>query len=108
MLISQRPTLGEDVIVENRSQFIIEPLEPGFGYTLGNSLRRTLLSSIPGAAVTSIRIDGVLHEFTTVPGVIMYKGSKIQLLDLPGCGEGERGEEGGEGEGTRGERWERG
>ncbi|MDV9203060.1 DNA-directed RNA polymerase subunit alpha, partial [Streptomyces sp. Wh19] len=47
----------------------IEPLEPGFGYTLGNSLRRTLLSSIPGAAVTSIRIDGVLHEFTTVPGV---------------------------------------
>src|SRR5699024_11457016 len=41
---------------------------PGFGYTLGNSLRRTLLSSIPGAAVTSIRIDGVLHEFSTVPG----------------------------------------
>src|SRR5699024_12189949 len=41
----------------------------GFGYTLGNSLRRTLLSSIPGAAVTSIRIDGVLHEFSTVPGV---------------------------------------
>ncbi len=69
MLISQRPTLGEEVIAENRSQFVIEPLEPGFGYTLGNSLRRTLLSSIPGAAVTSIRIDGVLHEFTTVPGV---------------------------------------
>ena len=69
MLISQRPTLSEEVIAENRSQFIIEPLEPGFGYTLGNSLRRTLLSSIPGAAVTSIRIDGVLHEFTTVPGV---------------------------------------
>ncbi len=69
MLISQRPILSEEVIAENRSQFIIEPLEPGFGYTLGNSLRRTLLSSIPGAAVTSIRIDGVLHEFTTVPGV---------------------------------------
>lgn len=69
MLISQRPALSEEVIAENRSQFIIEPLEPGFGYTLGNSLRRTLLSSIPGAAVTSIRIDGVLHEFTTVPGV---------------------------------------
>jgi len=50
-------------------QCFLEPLEPGFGYTLGNSLRRTLLSSIPGAAVTSIRIDGVLHEFTTVPGV---------------------------------------
>ncbi|HLZ38402.1 MAG TPA: DNA-directed RNA polymerase subunit alpha, partial [Mycobacteriales bacterium] len=46
-----------------------EPLEPGFGYTLGNSLRRTLLSSIPGAAVTSIRVEGVLHEFTTIPGV---------------------------------------
>ena len=69
MLISQRPTLSEEVMAENRSQFVIEPLEPGFGYTLGNSLRRTLLSSIPGAAVTSIRIDGVLHEFTTVPGV---------------------------------------
>ena len=69
MLISQRPNLSEEVLAENRSQFVIEPLEPGFGYTLGNSLRRTLLSSIPGAAVTSIRIDGVLHEFTTVPGV---------------------------------------
>src|SRR5271154_2831695 len=69
MLISQRPTLSEDIVTDSRSQFVIEPLEPGFGYTLGNSLRRTLLSSIPGAAVTSIRIDGVLHEFTTVPGV---------------------------------------
>lgn len=69
MLISQRPTLSEETLAENRSRFVIEPLEPGFGYTLGNSLRRTLLSSIPGAAVTSIRIDGVLHEFTTVPGV---------------------------------------
>ncbi|WP_328422198.1 hypothetical protein [Streptomyces sp. NBC_00443] len=47
----------------------VEPLEPGLGYTLGSSLRRTVLSSIPGAAVTSIRIDGVLHEFTTVPGI---------------------------------------
>ena len=69
MLIYQRPSLSEDPISENRSRFVIEPLEPGFGYTLGNSLRRTLLSSIPGAAVTSIRIDGVLHEFTTVEGV---------------------------------------
>src|SRR5690348_12610019 len=69
MLISQRPTLTEDTEGDTRSRFVIEPLEPGFGYTLGNSLRRTLLSSIPGAAVTSIRIDGVLHEFTTVPGV---------------------------------------
>jgi DNA-directed RNA polymerase subunit alpha len=69
VLIAQRPTLTEEVISDNRSRFVIEPLEPGFGYTLGNSLRRTLLSSIPGAAVTSIRIDGVLHEFSTVPGV---------------------------------------
>jgi DNA-directed RNA polymerase subunit alpha len=69
LLIAQRPTLTEEVVDDTRSRFIVEPLEPGFGYTLGNSLRRTLLSSIPGAAVTSIRIDGVLHEFTTVPGV---------------------------------------
>src|ERR671921_379954 len=69
MLIAQRPVLTEEAVSEHRSRFVIEPLEPGFGYTLGNSLRRTLLSSIPGASVTSIRIDGVLHEFTTVPGV---------------------------------------
>ncbi|MDR1189494.1 MAG: DNA-directed RNA polymerase subunit alpha, partial [Bifidobacteriaceae bacterium] len=69
MLIAQRPTLTEESVSEFRSRFVIEPLEPGFGYTLGNSMRRTLLSSIPGSAVTSIRIDGVLHEFSTVPGV---------------------------------------
>ncbi len=69
MLIAQRPTLTEEVVGEFRSRFMLEPLEPGFGYTLGNSLRRTLLSSIPGAAVTSIRIDGVLHEFSTIDGV---------------------------------------
>lgn len=50
-------------------RFVVEPLERGYGATLGNSLRRVLLSSIPGAAVTSIRIDGVLHEFSTIPGV---------------------------------------
>src|SRR5690349_14726645 len=70
MLIAQRPILTEEVIDDYRSRFVIEPLEPGFGYTLGNSLRRTLLSSIPGAAVTSIKIDGVLHEFSTIPGVV--------------------------------------
>jgi DNA-directed RNA polymerase subunit alpha len=69
VLIAQRPTLTEDSVDTFRSRFTIEPLEPGFGYTLGNSMRRTLLSSIPGAAVTSIRIDGVLHEFSTVSGV---------------------------------------
>jgi len=69
MLIAQRPSLAEEQVDDYRSRFMIEPLEPGFGYTIGNSLRRTLLSSIPGAAVTSIRIEGVLHEFSTVPGV---------------------------------------
>ena len=70
MLIAQRPTLSEEVVTDDRSRFTIEPLEPGFGYTLGNSLRRTLLSSIPGAAVTSIKIDGNLHEFSTISGVV--------------------------------------
>jgi|TARA_B110000503_G_scaffold139346_1_gene227528 DNA-directed RNA polymerase subunit alpha len=69
VLISQRPILTEEPISEFRSRFVLEPLEPGFGYTLGNSLRRTLLSSIPGASVTSIRIDGVLHEFSTIDGI---------------------------------------
>ncbi len=69
MLIAQRPTLSEDSVDEFRSRFVIEPLEPGFGYTLGNSLRRTLLSSIPGASVTSIKVDTVLHEFSTIEGV---------------------------------------
>ena len=70
MLVIQRPTVEAiDEEEANRQRFAISPLEPGFGHTLGNSLRRTLLSSIPGAAVTSVRIDGVLHEFTTVAGV---------------------------------------
>ena len=70
MLIVQRPSITEEPLTEGlRSAFAIEPLEPGFGYTLGNSLRRTLLSSIPGAAVTSVRIEGVLHEFSSVEGV---------------------------------------
>ncbi|MFW6204757.1 MAG: DNA-directed RNA polymerase subunit alpha [Actinomycetota bacterium] len=69
MLITQRPAITEESVNDTRSRFVVDPLEPGFGYTLGNSLRRTLLSSIPGAAITSIRIDGVLHEFTTIPGV---------------------------------------
>jgi DNA-directed RNA polymerase subunit alpha len=70
VLIVQRPTISEQVLDEDRrSLFSIEPLEPGFGYTLGSSLRRTLLSSIPGAAVTSVRIEGVLHEFSSIEGV---------------------------------------
>ncbi|MBV9935003.1 MAG: DNA-directed RNA polymerase subunit alpha [Actinobacteria bacterium] len=70
MLIIQRPTV-EAISEEegNRQRFAVGPLEPGFGHTLGNSLRRTLLSSIPGAAVTQVRFDDALHEFTTLPGV---------------------------------------
>ena len=70
MLIIQRPTvepLGEPE--GDRQRFAISPLEPGFGHTLGNSLRRTLLSSIPGAAVTQVRFVDSLHEFATIPGV---------------------------------------
>jgi len=67
--IVQRPQIEEQVLSDVRSKFMIEPLEPGFGYTLGNSLRRTLLSSIPGAAIKQIKIDGVLHEFGTIEGV---------------------------------------
>ncbi len=70
MLIAQRPTLSEEVVSDYRSRFVLEPLEPGFGYTLGNSLRRTLLSSIPGASVTSIKIEGNQHEFSTLEGVV--------------------------------------
>lgn len=69
MLIAQRPTLTEITESDTRSQFVIAPLEPGFGYTLGNSIRRTLLSSIPGAAVTRFRVTGAAHEFTSLTGV---------------------------------------
>jgi DNA-directed RNA polymerase subunit alpha len=70
VLIVQRPTIEEEQVTDVRSRFIIEPLEPGFGYTLGNTLRRTLLSRIPGAAITSVRIEGVQHEFSTMEGVV--------------------------------------
>jgi len=71
MLVMQRPKV-EALSEEdgNRQLFAIGPLEPGFGHTLGNSLRRTLLSSIPGAAVTQVRFDDALHEFDTIPGVV--------------------------------------
>ena len=69
MFIVARPQIQEESLTPTRSKFVIEPLEPGFGYTVGNSLRRTLLSSIPGAAISSVRIEGVLHEFSTIPKV---------------------------------------
>ncbi|HIM65885.1 MAG TPA: DNA-directed RNA polymerase subunit alpha [Acidimicrobiia bacterium] len=71
MLVIQRPIVEVETEVEgNRQQFAVGPLEPGFGHSLGNSLRRTLLSSIPGAAVTQVRFDDALHEFGTIDGVV--------------------------------------
>ena len=67
---------------DNYAKFVIEPLERGFGITLGNSLRRILLSSIPGAAVTYMKIDGVLHEFSTIPG--MVEDTIALMLNLKG------------------------
>jgi DNA-directed RNA polymerase subunit alpha len=70
MLVIQRPTVeAVDEEDGNLQRFAISPLEPGFGHTLGNSLRRTLLSSIPGAAITQVRFDEALHEFDTITGV---------------------------------------
>jgi DNA-directed RNA polymerase subunit alpha len=69
MLDFQIPRITSDNVEENRGSFTIEPLDRGFGYTFGNSLRRVLLSSLAGAAVTSVRIEGVAHEFSTIKGV---------------------------------------
>jgi len=79
----------EEKIEKDFGEFIIEPLEPGYGHTLGNALRRILLSSIPGAAVTSVKISGVRHKFSTIPGLkenvidllLNIKGLNIRLLD---------------------------
>jgi DNA-directed RNA polymerase subunit alpha len=69
MLDFQVPRISSESVEENRGSFTIEPLDRGFGYTFGNSLRRVLLSSLAGAAVTSVRIEGVAHEFSTIKGV---------------------------------------
>jgi DNA-directed RNA polymerase subunit alpha len=69
MLDFQIPRITSETMDENRGSFVIEPLDRGFGYTFGNSLRRVLLSSLAGAAVTSVRIEGVAHEFSTIKGV---------------------------------------
>jgi DNA-directed RNA polymerase subunit alpha len=69
MLDFQVPRITSETVEENRGSFTIEPLDRGFGYTFGNSLRRVLLSSLAGAAVTSVRIEGVAHEFSTIQGV---------------------------------------
>lgn len=72
MIEINKPVIQNVDINEDASygKFVVEPLERGYGTTLGNSLRRVLLSSLPGAAVTAIRVDGVFHEFSTVQGVI--------------------------------------
>ena len=69
MLDFQVPRISSETVDDNRGSFTIEPLDRGFGYTFGNSLRRVLLSSLAGAAVTSVRIEGVAHEFSTIRGV---------------------------------------
>jgi hypothetical protein len=69
----------------NYGKFIVEPLERGYGTTLGNSLRRILLSSLPGTAVTSVKIDGILHEFSTIPGAKEDVTEIILNLKKIGC-----------------------
>ncbi|MHB1569887.1 MAG: DNA-directed RNA polymerase subunit alpha, partial [Solirubrobacteraceae bacterium] len=69
MLDFQVPRISSESVDDTRGSFTIEPLDRGFGYTFGNSLRRVLLSSLAGAAVTSVRIEGVAHEFSTIRGV---------------------------------------
>ena len=65
----QVPKIVHEEVNDARGIFVIEPLDRGFGYTFGNSLRRVLLSSLEGAAVTSVKLEGTAHEFTTLPGV---------------------------------------
>ena len=69
MLEFQTPQISAEKVEDNRGSFTIEPLDRGFGYTFGNSLRRVLLSSLQGAAIVGLRVKNVLHEFSTVPGV---------------------------------------
>src|SRR5213082_1094160 len=66
----KRLTKEESTATETYAKFVAEPFETGYGHTIGNSLRRVLLSSLEGAAITSIKIDGAMHEFTTVEGVV--------------------------------------
>lgn len=69
MIEFEKPNIHKVEETDNYGKFVVEPLERGYGTTLGNSLRRVMLASLPGAAITSIQIDGVLHEFSTVQGV---------------------------------------
>ena len=70
MIEIEKPTISKEISEDGTyGKFVVEPLERGYGTTLGNCMRRILLSSLPGAAVTSVKIDGILHEFSTIPGV---------------------------------------
>jgi DNA-directed RNA polymerase subunit alpha len=106
MIEIEKPKIECVEINESKSyaKFVVEPLERGYGITLGNSLRRILLSSLPGAAVTSIKIEGVLHEFSTVPGVVedvtdiilnlkslslKVHGDELQVIRIDAKGPGE-------------------
>ncbi|MEA1960603.1 MAG: DNA-directed RNA polymerase subunit alpha [Bacillota bacterium] len=106
MLEMEKPRIEcvEKDLDKNYGKFVIEPLERGYGTTLGNSLRRVLLSSLPGAAITSIKMDGVLHEFSTIPGVLedttemilnlkqivlTYDGNERKIIRLEKQGPGE-------------------
>ena len=81
--------IKEEKVTDEYGEFVIEPLEPGYGHTLGNALRRVLLVSIPGAAVTSVKISGAKHKFSTIPGLkenlvdflLNIKGLNLRLLD---------------------------
>ncbi len=77
MLETVTPTIEYQMVSENHGHFVVEPLEPGYGLTLGNSLRRILLNSLPGAAITTVKIDGVQHEYSTIPFI---KEDVMELL----------------------------
>ena len=69
MIEFEKPNIHKVEETDNYGKFVVEPLERGYGTTLGNSLRRVLIASLPGSAITTMQIDGVLHEFSTVKGV---------------------------------------
>ena len=85
--------IDQDSHTESYGKFICEPLERGFGITIGNSLRRVLLSSLQGAAIVSVKFDGVLHEFSTIPGmvedvadvILNLKEIKLKIIDAEEC-----------------------
>jgi DNA-directed RNA polymerase subunit alpha len=112
-MIGEPPRVQRLVESDTYGKFVVEPLETGFGTTIGNALRRVLLSSVPGAAITSVRIEGVLHEFSTIPGVkedttellLNLKDLNIQVHEsdtppAPEAAEPEDVEEGGDGDET--------